>query len=312
MLAVWSFWTKPFAAHYHEVWLSEQHHLLSWVLSVETARKHCSRTALVTDDAGARLLVDKLGLEFDSVSTELNALDDHDAGWWALGKLYTYRLQQKPFVHIDSDAFLWKPLPHELTSAPVFAQNPEYFGPGANYWPERLECALSRTGSVWLPAEWVWYRAEVLNQRGECCGILGGQHFEFINHYARQAIRLIEHPENRAGWANLDLTKQNTLCEQYLLAACIEYHRRHQDSPYHGVEIKYLFQSVWEAFEPGKAEQAGFTHLVTESKRNREIAARVEQRVKRDHPEHYRRCKSIVAGERKTEAKTRRQLVKVA
>lgn len=229
MLGVWSFWTKPFAAYYHKMWLSEQHHLLSWVLSVETAKKHYPRTSLVTDDAGARLLVDELGLEFDCVSTELNALDNRDAGFWALGKLYAYRLQTEPFVHIDSDAFLWKPLPDELTSAPVFAQNPELFGSESTYFPERLECALSLGGSLWLPAEWVWYRAAGLKQRGECCGILGGQDVGFINHYARQAIRLIEHPDNQAGWANLDSTKQNTLVEQYMLSACIEYH---------GVEIK--------------------------------------------------------------------------
>ena len=198
----------------------------------------------------------------------------------------------EPFVHIDSDAFLWKPLPYELTSAPVFAQNPELFGPEATYFPERLECALSQGGSVWLPAEWVWYRAAGVKQRGECCGIFGGQNVEFINHYARQAIRLIEHPDNQAGWANLDLTKQNTLVEQYMLAACIEYHRRHENSPYHGVAIKYLFGSVWDAFNPDLAEQKGFTHLVVDSKRHPEIAARVEQRIKRDYPEHYRRCRA--------------------
>ena len=285
MLGVWSFWTKPFAAYYHKMWLSEQHHLLSWVLSVETARKHYPRTSLVTDDAGARLLVDELGLEFDYVSTELNALDNHDAGFWALGKLYAYRLQTEPFVHIDNDAFIWKPLPFQLTSAPVFAQNPELFGSESTYFPERLECALSQEGSLWLPAEWVWYRAAGVKQRGECCGILGGQNVEFINHYARQAIRLIEHPDNQAGWANLNLTRQNTLVEQYMLSACIEFH---------GVEIKYLFPSVWDAFDPAHTRQTGFTHLVVDSKRHPEIAARVEQRIKRDYPEHYRRCRKYV------------------
>jgi hypothetical protein len=45
MRAVWSFWSKPFVLRGHEVWLSEQHHLFSWALSVMTARRHYRTTA---------------------------------------------------------------------------------------------------------------------------------------------------------------------------------------------------------------------------------------------------------------------------
>jgi len=75
------------------------------------------------------MLVDGIGLEFDRVSTSLNALDAHDPGWWALGKLYTYRAQREPFVHLDNDVFLWRPLPERLASAPLLAQNPEPLRP---------------------------------------------------------------------------------------------------------------------------------------------------------------------------------------
>src|SRR6266567_9051444 len=75
--SVWSLWTKPVMAGLSN-WTSELHHLFGWVLSVETARQHYPQTALYTDDAGARLLVDQVGLQFDYVSTALNALDAHD------------------------------------------------------------------------------------------------------------------------------------------------------------------------------------------------------------------------------------------
>jgi hypothetical protein len=90
MRAVWSFWTKPFHAYYKGNWASEKHHLLAWVLSVETARKHYPVTALITDDDGARLLVDGLGLQFTCVSTALNALPNLEHEWFNLGKLYAY------------------------------------------------------------------------------------------------------------------------------------------------------------------------------------------------------------------------------
>src|ERR1017187_9186373 len=114
MRAVWSFWSKPFLAGHGSVWAEPRQHWLSWILSLETAKCHLPETALYTDQVGADLLVDKLGLKFAEVSTVLDVLADEDPRWWALGKLRTYALQTTPFVHIDSDVFLWKPLPDGL------------------------------------------------------------------------------------------------------------------------------------------------------------------------------------------------------
>ena len=86
MQAVWSFWTRPFAGRCGIPWPSEKHHLLSWILSVETARKHYPQTALVTDEEGADLLVDQLGLEFTHVSTELTALSGADPAMVGAGQ----------------------------------------------------------------------------------------------------------------------------------------------------------------------------------------------------------------------------------
>jgi hypothetical protein len=106
MNIVWSLWTRPLVAVGRIGWRSPRDHLLSWVLSVGLARRHYADTRLVTDDAGAALLVDALGLEFGEVSLSLNALDDQDPNWWALGKLYAYAEQQRPFLHVDSDVYL--------------------------------------------------------------------------------------------------------------------------------------------------------------------------------------------------------------
>jgi hypothetical protein len=73
--AVWSFWSAPMAAGSGSGgWLESKYHLMSWVFSVEMARRHFRKIALVTDTPGADLLVDGLGLRFDEVSTELDAL----------------------------------------------------------------------------------------------------------------------------------------------------------------------------------------------------------------------------------------------
>lgn len=290
MRALWSFWTKPFNNSRGPQWLSAQHHWLSWVLSFKTISKYYEHTALVTDDEGARLLVDQLGLPFTEVTTELNALANHDPGFWSLGKLYSYRAQKEPFIHFDSDLYLWKPLPDRLNSAPVLAQNPE---PEKWYQPETLESALSDGGAVWLPPEWVWYRVAGPRTGGDCAGIFGGNHVDFIDYFSAQAIKIVEHPDNQAGWELLNKAQYTTLFGQYFLAACVEYHRAQESSRFHGIEIRYVFDSPKDAFNPERAAELGFTHLLGGSKRHPPTAQRLEARVKSDYPDYYERCQRL-------------------
>lgn len=292
MRAVWSFWTKPWRTRRGWSWPDEKHHLLAWVLSVESARRHYPETQLVTDSEGARLLIDDLGLPIDEVTTDLDALADHDPALWMMGKLCAYRRQDAPFVHIDTDVFLWRALPPEVERAAVFAQNPEPFMIGASHYkPERLQRLLAAEPAGWIPREWEWALSHSELQRGECCGIAGGNQLDFIHYYADTAIRVIEDPRNRPGWSKVpDKGEFNTLIEQYHLAACVDFHRHDPRSPFRGVEIRYLFSSFAEAFNPNVAAQRGFTHLLASSKQNAAVVARLEQRVARDFPEASDRC----------------------
>src|SRR5260370_22878403 len=110
MRAVWSFWSKPFWAHKGRIWREPRHHLLAWGLSLKLAQRHFAKTQLVTDAPGRALLIDRLGLEFDEVSMDLDSLRDADPGWSALVKLTAYSTQQHPFAHLYTDLFLWKAL----------------------------------------------------------------------------------------------------------------------------------------------------------------------------------------------------------
>ena len=110
MRSVWSFWTPPFQARKGRVWRKPLHHFLAWGISLSAARRHYPETVLVTDQAGKKLLIDALvGLQFTAVSTELDCLRTVDPDWWALGKLVAYSIQDQPFIHLDTDVFLWKP-----------------------------------------------------------------------------------------------------------------------------------------------------------------------------------------------------------
>lgn len=278
-------------------WITQKHHLLSWILSVKTAQQHFQELSLVTDDEGAKMIVDGIGLEFDYLSLDLNSLDEHDPGWWALGKLYAYRAQEAPFVHIDSDVFIWNQLPDRLLTSPLLAQNPEYFivgHPSSYYKPEKVERLVKRTKDGWIPAEWLWCRNIFgHHQKAVSCGIFGGNQVDFINDYADKAIKLVEHPPNHLALSKLPNKFIHViLIEQYLLSACIDYHRHRSESPYSTIHIEYLFPSLVDFYS---AEEVGYTHLIAKAKKDPSITSRLEKRVKESFPTYYEKCLEYVS-----------------
>ena len=292
MRAVWSFWSKPFRGEKGLMWQSPLHHMLAWGLSVRLARRHFPETALVTDTPGKALLVDALGLPFTHVSTELNDLRSCDPGWWALGKLVAYRAQTHPFIHLDTDVFLWKPLPASLLSASVFAQCPEEHPPLLTWCgPEDVERAF-HAHNVPLPPEWEWSRSRSLHSFREAnCGIMGGNRLDFIRYYASLAIDFMLNPRHAPAWNTFgDLAGFNMVVEQFLLDACFGFHRSHPTSPFRGIHMRYLFPSHAEAFNHNEAARLGFTHLLGDAKRDSTVSLRLEQRTEQEDAAFYHHC----------------------
>jgi hypothetical protein len=292
MRAVWSFWSRPYKERTHRSWRGPQEHMLAWGLSLQLARRHYPRTMLVTDTPGKELLTGRLRLEFSEVSTELDRLRNANPGWWALGKLVAYSIQNEPFVHLDTDVFLWRPLPSALTSAPVFSQCPEHHAYGQDPCNPRQVAALFERHGLSLPAEWEW----AVSQGGshflqENCGIVGGNRADFLRHYAQSSVEMVTNPAHAAAWAELhDKGGYNMLIEQFWLGACVNYHRWAPESPFRGVTVRHLFSSLGEAFNPQASAKVGFTHLLGDSKGHPEISARLDRRVAEMDPVFYRRC----------------------
>jgi hypothetical protein len=291
MRSVWSFWSPPYLAQTGRNWTTPLHHLLAWGISLSAAARHYRDTVLITDRYGKKLLIDELGLPFANVSTELERVHDADPAWWALGKLIAYGMQDGPFVHIDTDVFLWKALPTELETAPVFAQCPEFY-PRFSHDATRIEASFS-AGNTELPAEWQWAVSRDDGFIKEAnCGIFGGARTDFIRYYAQLATDLILRPEYAEAWSRCGM-KSNMTVEQFLLPACADFHRFHPTSPYRGVTVKHLFSCQGDAFNPGQASRAGYTHLLGESKLSPGVGKRLEERVKRDDPAYFRRCEKV-------------------
>ena len=295
MRAVWSFWSRPYQAGQGFCWREPVHHLLAWGLSLRLAQAHYPETVLITDSPGRALLIDRLGLPFAHVSTELDRLRDVEPCWWALGKLVTYGLQDQPFVHIDTDVFLWQALPDRLTGAPVLAQHRETYSVADEHYGVRIvEDAFARAG-LSLPAEWEWSRScDARRFHAANCGILGGTNVNFIRYYADLGLDLVLSQRHAAVWAAVpDRASLNVTIEQFLLTACLDFHRFGPASPHSGVYLRYLFPSTGAAFDPAEAARLGFTHLLADAKQDARITSRLEERLRREDPTFYRLCERV-------------------
>jgi hypothetical protein len=291
MRIVWSLWTLPIFNGLGTRWLEVKYWLYSWILSFECVRKHYSETVLVTDDDGAFLLVDGLGLDFSEVNTDLNSLKYYNPKLWAMGKLHAYRLQDVPFLHLDSDVFLWEPLPNQFIEAPVFAQSPEPFQEWDEQWysPQVFEAFLYNNGRGWLPKEWHWYRNnQKISQEGACCGVFGGTDLSFINYYANLAFQIIDNKENRSGLLMMpNMQKNIVLIEQYLLSAISNYYVYNPCPEFQCSPIKYLFDDPTFLLY---AEDLEYTHLIGPAKKSLDICLRLEKRIQEYFPDRYEKC----------------------
>jgi hypothetical protein len=82
--------------------------------------------------------------------------------------------------------------------------------------------------------------------------------------------------------------------EQYMLTACLKYHRTQRQSPYSGIEIRHVFATLDEALSPHGLRRAGFTHLAAGAKRNRRVSRDLENRVRRELPEFYEHSTNLL------------------
>jgi hypothetical protein len=291
--AVWSFWSEPYRSHYRSRWLNDRDHLMSWALSWSTVSRFFGRTALVTDSPGARLLVDTVGLDFDSVVTSLDDLVPAKRDWWTLGKLRAYSCQAEPFLHFDSDVFLWKSPAEALRTAAVTAQNPEDAPlDDSSYYRPTLVTEAFRRFDGRLPSDLLDYVRDG-GCVAACTGIFGGCAWEDIAEYARIAERLILSGENARAWAQVnDPFRCSVFAEQFYLAAWSKARERSKRPG-----VRYLFASQADSFDAAVAEREGYTHLISDAKRIPRLVGLMRRELQRESPSLYDSCARVHARE---------------
>ena len=183
--------------------------LNSWKLSLALAKKNYGEVHLVTDSNGKEFLKD---LPFTSV---INILDDIPKfeKIWILGKIYAYKYacQFGPFLHLDSDFYIWKAFPKAFTNSPIFAQCPDsdlYYEIDGNYifTPQYDLLKLKNQNNGLIPEDW----DKIVFEKGlNLCpinmGIFGGTDTNTINEYCNSLLTIIHDPKYKNLWECTDV-----------------------------------------------------------------------------------------------------------
>jgi hypothetical protein len=115
MRIIQSYWSKPFEEDQKKGrpfggWLHKRYHYMSWALSCLKLSQFHDHVELVTDTPGKKELIDQLGLPYTTVRSDLDSIHCYPTYVWVMGKFIAYEIQNKPFLHVDGDVFIWEKL----------------------------------------------------------------------------------------------------------------------------------------------------------------------------------------------------------
>jgi len=237
-------------------------HKLSALLALE----NYGNIHLITTEKGKKFLN---GIPYTSVSIFDEEIDTNLKETWSISKLYAYRQilkENKPFIHIDYDVFLFKKLPTFLENSDVLVQHIEDVETLSNYYNKNVfekNC----------PNLFIYDKK---NKYAANMGIFGGNDLKSIKFYTEESLRLLNDNDNKNKFwlpKNVGLTYHNAkaiLLEQFYLIQCLNKIN---------VKVTTLFDDLingWPKEED--ANKFGYTHLLG-SKGNKKLMEQIERTI---------------------------------
>jgi hypothetical protein len=252
--------------------------LYTTALAIDCASKHFKEVVMVSDKWGVNIFR-KIGVPVTEYSDSLESIRDISTYFWAYGKLMAYAEQEKPFVHLDNDVFLWDPLPKIILKAELCFQSHEPFDKKGYHYYGLLKK--------------VWEEAKVRPQKivdnevtdfAYNCGICGGNNLEFFKEWIECSKEYIFAPENQKlffeEFTHL-IIHQNLFHEQYFAASLIKMHGMRD-------KVEVISEDVTDI-----PEKLKYTHLWGTTKRDFSMMRRVNMRLQIENPELHKRVKEF-------------------
>ena len=185
-------------------------HWMSWALSCLQLRKFYPDVEMYSDQAGKELF-ELLGLPYTKIHTVFDNdefIQNCPPELWAFSKIHTYSIQDKPFLHVDGDVFIWKPFDEKLLHSPLIAQNVEDNLP---IYTETLK--IIEKEADFLP-DWFYYAYK--HPKAHNAGIFGGTNTEFFKKYAEIAREFYQKNIDKLPEINKKSKCLNLIIEQYM------------------------------------------------------------------------------------------------
>ncbi len=268
-------------------WQDSKFHWMGWILSVNQLVKFYDDVELYTDDFGYDILINHLNLPYTKVHVVLNDLDSFPSELWALAKIKVYAMQDKPFVHVDGDVFIWDKFPLKLSTAALIAQNLEKTGEYYSFTWNNIKPHL-----CYIPEELVDFSTTSYNLSANM-GLTGGSDILFYKKYAQNSFDFVQ--KNEKIWNEINLFNFNIFFEQVLF---------YKMTNLNSIKLECLFSEIWEDnLYPGFADfhkvphLKKYLHLLGNFKRNLNVCKGLESYVIRFFPEYYSRLMSIYINE---------------
>lgn len=189
MKIIQTLWTLPMRSQdieegrFNGGWISAKYNIMSIALSCLSLHKFYPSIELVTDTFGYNLIND-IKLPYSKIAIALDTLK-YPTSLWAIPKIYTYTLQNEPFLHVDNDIFIWENCFSKLLKHNLVVQN-KYFL--KNVQKEKLNWVLND-----FKEQPACLKNIESNKRlsSVSVGLFGGSDIDFINQYASETLNFV-------------------------------------------------------------------------------------------------------------------------
>ncbi len=213
MKIVQTFWTgNQEGTAYLDIkagWASAEYHWMSWALSCFLLRRHYDQVELFTDELGKSILIDLLNLPYTKVHIVFDESFQVREELFSLAKIWTYGIQDEPFIHVDGDVYIWKPFPDSFSRSGLIASNLEI---DLFFNKEVLKAVHDCSFVIPQHLEGIFKEEHIYACNA---GIFGGNDLTFIKKYCDVANNFIS--DNEKKFEQMKISDLNWLIEQISL-----------------------------------------------------------------------------------------------
>lgn len=251
--ALYSFWSKP-----NTGFNTEEDLINCLKLSLLFSKKWFDKTELVTDKAGKKLIIDKHKLDFDNVVVCLDKYNIYNERYWSIGKIVACSLQKEPFIHLDNDVIFFKKPPERILNSDASFQSKENIE-----WSGYKEYIIDANKNKSTKLDYTLY---------DCynCGIIGFNKIsDVLNEWLELAIKYMDYDNN---YYDNNYRPFGTPClifEQYHIVQLLDKYN---------YNVSFLGEHITDAL----AKKIGYTHLISNSKKNLIVSKRVKNRLEKE------------------------------